>query len=159
MKGLTIFLLFWTATFVPLSLSGQIKHQTELVQLKEDLQKVWPLAQTVKIEFELALAQAEFLKTKEETTAFWDNYEQFVKDNYFKKVLELNIRQGKLLLLLIDRELGKTSYDLLKEYRSAKRANYWQNVAKIVGADLKEKYNPSTFPEIEQEVKQLCNSF
>ena len=159
MKGLIICIMMWAVSFVPFSLSGQIKNQEELLQLKKDLEKVWPLTQTVKIEFELALAQATFLKTKEETTVFWDNYEQFVKDNYFKKVIELNIRQGKLLLLLIDRELGKTPYELIKEYRTKRRANYWQSFAKLLGANLKEKYNADDFPDIEQEVKHLCHVY
>ncbi|MBN1769266.1 MAG: DUF4294 domain-containing protein [Prolixibacteraceae bacterium] len=53
-------------------------------------------------------------------------YESLVKQEYLKKVLNLNLRQGKLLLLLIHRELGQTPFDLLKMYLSYRKARFWQ---------------------------------
>ena len=94
----------------------------------------------------MATAQLEFCKSADEKKAFMKKYEEFIKENYFKKVLSLNLRQGKILLLLIDREIGKTPFELLKENRSIKRAMFWQRFAKITGANLREKYNPINYP-------------
>lgn len=124
-------------------------------QLRGDIAIVWPLVQTVKIEYVLTTAQLEFLKTEAEKKIFLTQYEQFVKDKYFKQVLVLNLRQMKLLLLLINRELGETPFNLLKEYRSFSRALYWQRLAKLVGVNLREKYNPTTYPEIEDEIRMI----
>lgn len=139
----------------------QAKKNDEIQQLKEDIAVVWPLAQTVKIEYELASAQLEFCKTEEEKKAFMETYEEFIKENYFKKVLSLNLRQGKLLLSLIDREIGKTPFELLRENRTLKRAMFWQRFAKLTGANLKEKYKPKDNPLIEYELKliNLTNTF
>jgi hypothetical protein len=123
------------------------------LQLRSDIAIVWPLVQTVKIEYELTLAQLEFLKTEAEKKSFLADYEQFVKDKYFKQVLELNIRQMKLLLLLINRELGETPFNLLKEFRSLSRALYWQRLARLAGFNLRDKYDPATYPEIENEIR------
>lgn len=155
MKNLNILLVIILCSISCLLFaSGKVNENEK--QLKCDLEKVWPLVQTVKIEFELAVAQMEFLQTKEEKDAFMEEYESFVKEKYFKNVIELNIRQGKLLLLLIHRELGKTPYELLREYRSIWRANFWQRFAKLVGANLKEEYNATLYPNIESEVVKLC---
>lgn len=124
-------------------------------QLRGDIAIVWPLVQTVKIEYALTTAQLEFLKTEAEKRIFLAQYEQFVKDKYFKQVLELNLRQMKLLLLLINRELGETPFSLLKEFRSFSRALYWQRLARLAGVNLREKYNPTTYPEVEEEIRMI----
>jgi hypothetical protein len=67
----------------------------------------------------------------------------------------LNIRQGRLLLLLIDREFGKTPYDLLVHFRNKERADFWQKFASVLDADLNGKYYPFLHPEIEEIIKRL----
>ena len=49
--------------------------------------------------------------------------------------------QGKLLLKLIDRELGRTSFYIIREYRGKLSAGFWQTVARIFGNDLKKPYD------------------
>ena len=134
------------------------KQKADTGRLRNDLALVWPLAQTVKIEYDLVSAQLQFYKTEAEKESFLKEYELFVKEKYFKRVLELNLRQGKLLLLLINREVGKTPFELLKENIGLQRAVFWQRFAKIVGANLREKYDPKEYPFIEIEIQQLRNN-
>jgi hypothetical protein len=62
---------------------------------------------------------------------------QFEKD-----IKNLTVSQGKILLKLIDRETGKTSYEILKEFRGGTQATMWQTLARIFGNDLKSEYDP-----------------
>jgi len=133
--------------------------KVDVLQLRSDMAIVWPLVQTVKIEYALTTAQLEFIKTEAEKKTFLTQYEKFVKDKYFKEVLGLNIRQMKLLLLLINRELGETPFSLLKEYRSFTRALYWQRLARLTGFNLRDKYDPTTYPEIELEIRKINLAF
>lgn len=58
----------------------------------------------------------------------------------FKKDLEnLTVNQGKILMKLIDRETGNSSYDLVKEYRGKMTAFFWQSFAVIYDDDLNMK--------------------
>jgi len=41
----------------------------------------------------------------------------------------MTISQGKLLLKLIDREVGQSSYYLIKNYRGGFTAFFWQGIA------------------------------
>ena len=50
--------------------------------------------------------------------------------------------QGRLLIKLIDRQTGQTSYDLVKTLRGSFEAWLWQGVAKLFGNDLKTDYDP-----------------
>ena len=43
---------------------------------------------------------------------------------------------------LIDREIGKSSYMIIKDYKNTIAAKFWQGVAKMFGSDLKKPYDP-----------------
>lgn len=53
----------------------------------------------------------------------------------------MTISQGALLLKLIDRESGKTSYDIIKEYKSGIAAGFWNGIAKMFDNTLKAGYD------------------
>lgn len=54
----------------------------------------------------------------------------------------LTVSQGALLMKLIDREVGKSSYLIIKDYKNGMAAGFWQGIAKIFGTDLKKPYDP-----------------
>jgi hypothetical protein len=45
-------------------------------------------------------------------------------------------------MLLIDREIGETPYELVKELKGSFPAFFWQGIAKVFSNDLKEEYDP-----------------
>ncbi len=55
---------------------------------------------------------------------------------------ELTYMQGEILLKLIDRQTGESSFELLKEFRGNFRAFFYQSFARIFGFNLKERYDP-----------------
>lgn len=146
------YILITVLIFIGISLSAKKDSQ-----LEDDLNKIWPLVQTVKIEYDLVMVQLEMMEEGTKKEKFLLEYETFVKNKYFDEVIKLNIRQGKLLLLLIHREIGRTPYDLLKEFLNLQRANFWQKFASFLGADLKGKYSAEKYPEIESIVQNLSN--
>jgi hypothetical protein len=152
--SISIFFSFMAFITVP-GFSSQVNSSKKEALLYNDLSKVWPFAQTVKVEYDLVLAQLEIMENDSLKKDFLTNYEEYVKDTYFDRLVRLNIRQGKLLLLLIDRELGKTPYELLRDFRNKERADFWQKFAKFLDADLKGKYDPTVYPEIEEIVIKL----
>lgn len=59
-----------------------------------------------------------------------------------KPMRGLTVSQGALLMRLIDREAGKSSYLIIKGYKNGMAAGFWQGIAKIFGTDLKRPYDP-----------------
>ncbi len=57
------------------------------------------------------------------------------------EVKDLTASQGRVLVKLIDRETGRTSYDLVKELRGSFTAFVWQGFAKLFGQDLRSTYD------------------
>jgi hypothetical protein len=151
-KNLHTYLFLFILIIFPVFL---LANDQEPDQLKNDLQIVWPLLQTIKVEYDLTNAQLEFIESDEERTEFLKEYEEFVKEKYFKTLLSLKYRQVKLLVLLIDREFGENAFTLLRKYRTFSRALYWYRAGKVVGIDIREKYKPENYPEIEKELLRI----
>ena len=55
---------------------------------------------------------------------------------------KLTVSQGALIMKLVDREVGKSSYNIIKGYKSGIAAGFWQGIAKVFGSDLKKPYDP-----------------
>ena len=67
---------------------------------------------------------------------------------------QLTVSQGALIMKLVDREVGKSSYNIIKGYKSGITAGFWQGIAKIFGSDLKKPYDPEgEDKEVEELVK------
>ncbi|MGD0712450.1 MAG: DUF4294 domain-containing protein, partial [Bacteroidales bacterium] len=63
-----------------------------------------------------------------------------------------------ILLKLIYRQTGVTSYEIVKELRGSLRAIFWQTIARLFGNNLKVEYDPvGEDKAIEEIVKQIEN--
>jgi hypothetical protein len=156
LKRVLIFVIIAMLSLSMTGFAGTKLSPKKESQLQSDLLKVWPYIQTVKVEYELVMAQLETIENDSIKKEFLLNYEEYVKDAYFDKVVRLNVRQGKLLLLLIHRELGRTPYDLLVQFLNRERADFWQKMALILDADLKGKFSPFLYPDMEIIVTRLA---
>ena len=67
----------------------------------------------------------------------------------------LTVSQGALLMKLIDREVGKSSYNIIKDYKNGIAAGFWQGVAKIFGTNLKKPYDPEGEDKATEELVKI----
>ena len=67
----------------------------------------------------------------------------------------LTVSQGALIMKLIDREVGKSSYNIIKGYKSGITAGFWQGIAKMFGSDLKKPYDPEGEDAATEELVQI----
>ena len=94
------------------------------------------------------------LVTEADSTIAADRLKGIKREKYVNKVQnelfevfegqmrQLTVSQGALIMKLVDREVGKSSYDIIKGYKSGITAGFWQGIAKIFGSDLKKPYDP-----------------
>jgi len=69
--------------------------------------------------------------------------EKELEAQFGDEVRDLSYSQGKILIKLIYRETGNSSYDIVKDLRGGFRAFIWQTVAVIFGYNLKTNYDPT----------------
>lgn len=76
--------------------------------------------------------------------------------NVFEKPLRsLTVSQGAMLMKLIDREVGKSSYNIIKDYKNGIAAGFWQGIAKLFGSDLKKPYDPEGEDKAIEELVEI----
>ena len=56
---------------------------------------------------------------------------------------------------LVDREVGKSSYNIIKGYKSGMAAGFWQGIAKLFGSDLKKPYDPEGEDALTEELVHM----
>jgi len=86
-------------------------------------------------------------------------YMDAIQDQLFKDfegaLHSMTISQGALLLKLIARETGLSSYDIIHDYKNRVAAGFWQAIAKLFDNDLKSKYDPEGADKDIEELVQL----
>lgn len=108
-----------------------------------DVKVVYPYVKIVANEYAKVNAKFDTITDLKERRKFTKKYEKQLLKKYEPTMREFTLSQGKMMIKLIDREMDKTGYALIKEIRGGFVAWWWQVFAKFVGADLKEDFNTS----------------
>ena len=91
-----------------------------------------------------------------------DRYITKVQDELFavfeSQMRSMTVSQGALLMKLVDREVGKSSYSIIKDYKNGIAARFWQGIAKIFGSDLKKPYDPEGEDRQIEELVEIWES-
>ncbi len=102
-----------------------------------------------------------------DSTIAADNLKRGKRDKYINEVQKelfdvfegqmrkLTVSQGALIMKLVDREVGKSSYNIIKDYKSGMAAGFWQGIAKIFGSDLKKPYDPEGEDAMTEELVRI----
>lgn len=110
-------------------------------RLKYNVKKVYPYAilASVKLkEYDRVLAT---IPNERDKKAYTKLAEKQLKDEFGDELKNLSVTQGRLLIKLIDRETGKTTYDVVKCMRGSFSATMWQGVALVFNSSLKSDYD------------------
>jgi hypothetical protein len=67
-----------------------------------------------------------------------------MKEDMTETLKNLSKTEGKVLIKMIESQLNKPFYDVVRETRGSTTATYWNALGKIWGYDLKEGYLPGT---------------
>lgn len=141
-NGDTLPLIYLNAVDVYTDYVYRTPRQRELwTRTKFNVKKVYPyaiLAAAKLKEFDKALEAIPDEKTKK---TFIKSCERELRYAFEDELKDLTISQGKILMKLIDRETGKTTYDVVKQLRGGFQAAMWQTVARIFGHNMKVEYN------------------
>ncbi len=92
------------------------------------------------------------LKTEKEQKEYIKQVEKELLDDYKEDLKHLTITQGRILIKLVDRETGDTSYELVKELRGNLSAAFWQALARLFGSNLKSEYDAAGEDRLIEEI-------
>jgi hypothetical protein len=92
-------------------------------------------------------------KGKKERKKYIKECEESLKQMYMDQLKNLSIEEGKVLMKLIYRETGKTTWQIMKSYRGGGEALMWQAFGSIYGHDMKVEYDPVIDYQIENIIR------
>ena len=131
-------------------------EERKLTKLMKNVKVVYPYARLAGIklvEYEDVLMQA---ADDKERRKIMKQVEDELEAEYGEELRNLTVTQGKILLKLVDRETGESSYDLVADLRGEFRAVFYQAFARIFGLNMKLRYDPEgEDSEIEYIVRMI----
>ncbi len=128
----------------------QITETRQGRRLVSNVRKVYPYAKLASDklqEYDTILANAD---SDAERRRLMRQAEDELSEQYTEELTHLTFTQGAILIRLIDRETGNTSYKLVQELRGKVRAFFYQGFARLWGYNLKAEFDPKNDPEDEQ---------
>ncbi|PLX10692.1 MAG: DUF4294 domain-containing protein [Marinilabiliales bacterium] len=134
------------------------RHSRRYRKLIRDVKRAYPYAIFAKQKLDDMEREFQSLKTDKEKKKYIKTIEKQLMDEFGNELKKLTITQGRILLKLIDRETGNTSYELLKYLRGSVSAIFWQTIARIFGSDLKSEYDPKGDDRLIERVVRMIES-
>jgi hypothetical protein len=133
------------------------RQQAAWDRTKYNVKKVYPyaiLAAAKLKEYDRLLAQM----SESDRAKYTKLVEKQLQDEFGETMKNLTVNQGRILIKLIDRETGKTTYNVVKDMRGSFSAFMWQGVALMFNSSLKEEYDPAGDDRLIEEAIKLVEN-
>lgn len=114
----------------------------KLNKLIRNVKRVYPYAKIAGVKFDEYSEILSGLPDRKDQRRLMKGIEKELRDDFEGDLRKLNFSQGKILIKLIDRETGNSSYHLVQDFRGKFVAFFWQGFARLFGFNLKTEYNP-----------------
>src|SRR5690554_2234285 len=118
------------------------EDRRQYIILRRKTRKVYPYA---KMASERLTTMTERLKTierKSDRKRYTKRVQKYVEGEFSESLKKLTKTEGQILVKLIDRQTGRTAFDLVKELRTGWRAFWYNTTANLFEISLKEEYRP-----------------
>jgi len=154
-KGIRCYAIVENADTIPMFYLDEVGVTTNMIfkskrqyeqwtRVKYNVKKVYPyaiLASAKLKQYDLVLSKMEDEKVRK---AYLHLCEKDLKHEFEDELKSLSVSQGRVLMKLINRETGKTTYAIVKEMRGSFEAAMWQALARLFGNDMKDEYEAQT---------------
>ncbi len=119
-----------------------IEARKQFQLLQNRVLKVYPYAKITAERLTALNRGMANLKTEKEKKKYFKIVENYLTNEFEAKLKKLSRKQGQILVKLIHRQTGNTTFDLITNLKSGWKA-FWSNVtAKLFDINLKTKYDP-----------------
>jgi hypothetical protein len=122
--------------------SGISAEAKQFNRLVKNVKKVYPYAKLAGIKFNEYSALLAGVKNEKEKRRMMKKAQDELEAQFGEDLKALTFSQGKILLKLVDRQTGNSSFELVQEFRGKFVAFFWQSFAKLFGYNLKIQYDP-----------------
>jgi hypothetical protein len=129
------------------------KDRDAYIKLVRNVKKVMPYAKLAAFRLQMMDDNLNQLPSNRSKKKYIKATEDAIKDEFIGQLKKLTISQGKLLIKLIHRETGNTTYEILKQYRGSASTMFYGIWARMYNANIDTKYDPIKDYQIEYIIK------
>ncbi|MCB0447337.1 MAG: DUF4294 domain-containing protein [Gelidibacter sp.] len=115
--------------------------------LKRKTLKVYPYAKLAAERLVTLNERLATLEKKSDKRAYAKIIHKYLEEEFAAELKKLTRTEGQILVKLIHRQTGKTTFQLIKELRSGWRAFWFNNTARLFDISLKKEFEPATESE------------
>ena len=119
-----------------------IEAKKQFLILQNRVYSVYPFAKTAGERLTMMNNNLAKLKTNKEKKHYFKIVEDYMDNEFKEKLKKLSRKQGQILVKLLHRQTGFTTFELIKDYKSGWKAFWSNNTAKLFDINLKKKYEP-----------------
>ncbi len=87
------------------------------------------------------------IKRKSKRKKYTKKVQKYIEEEFSEELKKLTRTEGQILVKLIYRQTGSTTFSLVKELRSGWRAFWYSTTAKMFSISLKEEFDPKNVHE------------
>mgnify|MGYP006283128931 CR=1 FL=1 len=123
----------------------EFKNKTDLRRyliLKRKTKKVWPYAVLAAERLEKLTARLATLDSERKKRRYTKRIQKYIEGEFTDKLKKMTRTEGQILVKLMYRQTGTTTFDLVKDLRSGWKAFWYNSTASMFDISLKEKYDP-----------------
>lgn len=118
------------------------QEKKDFILLQNRVYKVYPIAKTAADRLTVLNKNMDKMKTNREKKKYFKIVEDYMENEFTGQLKKLSRKQGQILIKLIHRQTGFTTFELIKDYKSGWKAFWSNNTAKLFDINLKTKYVP-----------------
>ncbi len=115
--------------------------------LKRKTIKVYPYAKLAAERLTALNDRLESLKTKRAKKRYAKIIQKYIEEEFSEELKKLTRTEGQILVKLIHRQTGKTTFELIKELRNGWRAFWFNTTASMFDISLKREFDPLNVKE------------
>ncbi|MBT8182092.1 MAG: DUF4294 domain-containing protein [Eudoraea sp.] len=109
--------------------------------------KVYPYAKMASERLEELNDSLLKIKRKRKRKKYTKKIQKYIEEEFSEELKKLTRTEGQILVKLIYRQTGNTTYELVKDLRSGWRAFWYNTTAKMFKISLKEEFHPESIHE------------
>lgn len=128
----------------------KFKNKDERIRyliLRRKTLKVYPYAKLAANRLTVLNERLSTLKSRRAQKNYAKKIQKYIEDEFSAELKKLTKTEGQILVKLIHRQTGTTTFDLIKELRSGWRAFWFNTTANLFDISLKREFDPMLVEE------------
>ena len=127
---------------------GRLKFENDLERrkyliLRRKTLKVYPYAKLASERLVELNSRLNQIKSRRDRKRYTKIVQDYIENEFSAELKKLTRTEGQILVKLIHRQTGVTTFELVKELKSGWRAFWYNTTASFFDISLKEEYNPA----------------